>query len=154
MRELPTLLGLGKTRYLRVWVLQEAGLWMGQLRKWPRLTSGRSTEARLLETTTPSSPRVAPWLTPGGAAAIVRCRHKPLFWTAGVPMSSSPRDWQVFGTLTEKRRLRSGLAHCRGASGAFSFLADSVPPLPSTLRLRGLGAGFLQAAKGRPEGAE
>lgn len=83
-------------------------------------------------------------------AAIVRGQSKALFRTEGLPMSLSRRAWQVVGTATEKRRLRPGLAQCRGATGAFSSLADSVPPLPSTLQVPGLGALFLQTGKGRP----
>lgn len=106
---------------------------------------------RLLETTTPSSPRGVPLSTLGGAVAIVRGRGKALFWTEGLPMSLSRRAWQVVGTATEKRHLRLKLAQCRVATGAFSFLADPVPPLPSTLRLRGLGVRFLLTGKGRPK---
>lgn len=89
------------------------------------------------------------WSTLGGVAAIVRGQGKALFWTEGLPMLSR-RAWQVVGTAAEKRHLRLELARCRVATGAFSFLADSVPPLPSTLRLRGLGMRFLLTGKGRP----
>lgn len=75
---------------------------------------------------------------------------RPYIQTEGLSMSLSQRAWQVVGTVTEKRHLRPGLAQCRGSTGTFSFLADSVPRLPSTLQLRGLGALFLQTGKGRP----
>lgn len=117
------------------------------------MTSGSSAKCVFLKLQLPVVLAVCPGRL-GGAAAIVRGQGKALFWTKGLPMSLSRRAWQVVGTATEKRHLRVELAQCRVAAGPFSFLADSVPPLPSTLRLRGLGVRFVLTGKGRPWWAE
>ncbi|KAK7797499.1 hypothetical protein U0070_023166, partial [Myodes glareolus] len=84
--------------------------------------------------------RVAPWSTPGGAAAIVHGRRKALSWTVRVQILLLLRDWRVLGAITEKRRLRAG------------YFSTGCPVALSSLRLRVWAPRFLGLGKASPRG--